>query len=272
MAKIEGIEINSDTITNAYKLYYPATYKIMQENLFHYLHIFGIRISTCDTSIPDDLVGGLRINNLGFNELVVSQASTDPSPKSLIKLHDAEAVRKGGTAFMIEGQYDYSYLGRKHKKWNPLPAFCPTRPVKVYRWMPSKESVAAWKDGRGKPLSELFDNAVKNKLPNVRISTSSDTCIHRAWSKQKLYADSAGCQILTDDAALRKLGTFAEDHIKKKYGNIFTYTLFTAEQFVKANRGFSYIPIYSNTKSSPRSGVSGTTGFWNTLSKFIFGK
>lgn len=267
MPKIEGIEINSDTITNCYKKFYPATYKIMQENLFHYLHLFGIRVSTCDTSIPDDIVGGLRVSNLGFNELVTSQASTDPSPKTLVKLHDAEAISKGGTAFMMPGQYDYYYNGTNHKKWRPFPSFCPAKPVRVYRWMPSKEAVAAWKNGAGKPLSELFESAVKSGL--VKISTSSDTCIHRAWSSQKLYADSAGCQVLSDYNSLTKLGKFASDHIKKRYGNIFTYTLFTAEQFVQANRGFSYVPIYPTTGISK---PADTSGFWGAITKLLFGK
>jgi len=266
MPKIGGIDVNSDTITNCYKRYYPATYKIMQDNLYHYLHLFGIRISTCDTSIPDDIVGGLRVGNLGFNEIVISEASTDPSPKTLVTLHDKEAISKGGTAFMMPGQYDYSYNGTNHKKWKPLPSFCPTRPVRVYRWMPSKESVAAWKNGAGKPLSELFESAVKSGL--VKISTSSDTCIHRAWSKQKLYADSAGCQVLSDPIALRKLGTWASDHIRKKYKNIFVYTLFTAEQFIQANKGFNYLPIFTNTGIQ---NTSDTSGFWSKLGKLLFG-
>jgi hypothetical protein len=263
MASIEGIGVNSDTITNCYKRYYPNTYNIIQQNLYHYLHLFGIRISTCDTSLPDDLVGGMRVGKLGFNEMVLSNASTDPSPKSLIKLFDQEAITKGGTAFMIPGQNVYTYPGPRAGKWGGLPYFCPTKAVRVYRWMPSKEAVAAWKNGSGRPLSELFDAAVREG--KVKISDSSNTCIHKAWSTKKLYSDSAGCQVVTDEKALIKLGAWANDHLKKLYRNTFYYTLFTAEQFVQANRGYNYRPIYTNTGTQPAKLGS----FWDAITNIL---
>jgi hypothetical protein len=208
----------------------------MDFNLFHYLHIWGIRTSTCDTSMPDDLVGGLRINNLNVLESIVSQASTEPSPYFLSNPL-ADARRLGGSAFMVEGQNAYRYVGRSHPKWKPYPSFCPIKSVKVYRWNPSVEEVTALRKAK-KPLSQGFADAVKAR--KVKISTSPDTCIHRAWSKDKLYNDSAGCQIIPDYVSLNQLGTWAEAHIKKKYGNVFIYTLFTKEQFIAANKGFDF--------------------------------
>ena len=103
---IDGIPINTKTIMNAYKYWYPYTYeKILNDNKFHYLYIFGIRVDTCDTSLPDDLIGGIRVNKLNFLELIVSKASTEPSPKNLANLFDAEAIAKGGAAFVKEGEY-----------------------------------------------------------------------------------------------------------------------------------------------------------------------
>lgn len=262
MAKVEGIEINAQTIKNCYRRYYPASYKQIEDNLFHYLHLFGIRVSTCDTSVPDDLVGGLRINNLNFLESVVSEASTEPSPKNIGKLADAKIIMQGGAAFIIPGQYTYSYIGTKHPKWKPHPSFCPLRPVKVYRWMPSSAEIKAWNNGNGTPISTLFDKAVREK--KVKISTSPDVCIHRSFSKQKLWADSAGCQILTNYEALGTLGKWANEHISKKYGNSFLYTLFTKEQFVAANTGGSQM-IVTPTRTNTKPNTDTSSGFWQKL-------
>jgi len=231
---IEGIPINSTTIGRCYQRYYPTTYReITNPARIEYLHLWGIRVATCDTSLPDDLVGGLRTNLLNLQESVVSKASTEPSPRNLANLYDAEAKAKGGAAFVMEGQYPFRYIGT-NSRWKPLPAFCPTAPVRVYRWMPTPAQVTAWKQGK-QAASAMFEADLK--AGKVKRSTSSDTCIHRTWGKEKLLADSAGCQVLTDDATLITLGKWADDHIRKKYGNLFVYTLFTKEQFLAANRG-----------------------------------
>ena len=206
---------------------------ILQQNKFHYLYLFGIRVSTCDTSLPDDIIGGIRVNKLNLLELVVSKASTEPSPKNLSNLFDAEAVAKGGAAFVKEGEYAYYYVGRQHPKFKPLPAFAPKKPVPVYRWKPSNDDIKEWNKGKGKPLSASFAQALKDG--KVRLSTSTDTMIHKTWGKEKLFGDSAGCQVMTDDSSLIRLGQWADNHRSMKYPNLFTYTLFTKEQFIKAN-------------------------------------
>jgi len=248
MPTINGLSITPKAIENCYLTYYPDTYKkIADANLFHYLHIWGVRGSSCDTSLPDDILGGLRINNFNFTEVITSKASTEPSPKYLIDLHDAEARAKGGSAFVMEGQYVFRYMGSNNGVFRPLPSFCPIQPVKVYRWTPSPSQIAEWKGGKGTPLSAHFEQDVKDG--RVAISTSSDTCIHRTWGKEKLWNDSAGCQVITDDDTLRTLGQWASDHIKKQYGNAFTYTLFTKEQFLNANgeKVKSATPLKSGT-------------------------
>lgn len=240
MASVEGININGTSIANCYRKFYPETYKQIQDfNLFHYLHLWGIRVSSCNSSTPDDLVGGLRVNNFNVLEAIASQASTEPSPYFITNpLSDAKKL--GGAAFMVEGQNTYRYNGRKHSMWKPYPSFCPTKAVKVYRWSPSVEELKALNAAK-KPISEGFEEA--KKRGRVKISTSPDTCIHRAWSKDKFYKDSAGCQIIPDYDTLNIIGDWAEAHIKKKYGNIFVYTLFTKDQFVSANKGFDFVSI-----------------------------
>lgn len=234
--KIDNIPVTSDTLIKTYKKYYPAYFKqITDANKFHYLMLWGIRVSTCDTSLPDDIVGGLRINNFNFFESVVSTASTEPSP-SWIANPMSDARRLGGTAFVKDGQYAYRYMGKRHSQFAPYPSFCPIKPMDVYRFTPTQAEVNDWKRNKI-PLSKAFEQAVKSG--RAIVSKSPDTCIHRSWGKERLFNDSAGCQILTNYDALNTIGTWADSHIKKKYGNSFIYTLFTKEQFVDANTAAS---------------------------------
>jgi hypothetical protein len=244
MALIDGISINSNSIANCYKMFYPDTYKrLIQTNRFHYLELWGIRMSTCDTSLPDDFLGGIRINNLNFLEIVSAAASTDPSPKYVEKPLDASVRQAGGTAYVKEGQHTYNYIGKNHPTFRPYPAFCPTKPMAVYRWNPTAQEIKTAKSKK-LPLSSFFDDALK--AGRVKVSTSIDTCIHRTWSSTKLYSDSAGCQVFADLKTLNTLGDWAVAHQKKGYGNFFVYTLFTKEQFIKANTQISLKSIFSN--------------------------
>jgi len=253
MYSIDGISINSNTLLNAYKMFYPLTYdKIISDNKFHYLYLWGIRVDTCDTSLPDDIIGGLRVNRYNMVETILSKASTEPSPRNLANLYDSEAVSKGGAAFVKEGEHLYYYYGKNHPKFKPLPAFAPKRPIPVYRWMPNNSDIKAWDNGKGKPLSSSFEEALKQG--RVKQSTSSDTMIHKTWGKQKLLSDSAGCQVMTDDSTLIKLGLWAEEHKSMKYPNLFTYTLFTKDQFIKANTSKSSASKTSLGTSSKTTG------------------
>lgn len=271
MASIEGVSVNAQSISNCYKMFYPQTSypQILDENLFHYLHLWGIRVSACDTSLPDDLIGGLRINNFNFLESLIAKGSTEPSPKSLISLYDAEAKARGGAAFVMEGQYLYKYMGSNHGNFKPYPSFCPIEPVKVYGWKASEADIKAWDGGKGRPLSALFEQAVKEG--KVKLSTSSDTCIHRTWSSKKLWNDSAGCQVIADEGTLKELGVWAVDHQKKGYGKTFTYTLFTKEQFLKANKKLPYGNLYGVKGQTSSSPIQDTPSIISNIIKNIFG-
>jgi len=234
MSSINGIPITTDSIIKCYEKYYPDSYNLIaKDRLFHYLHLWAIRVSTYDTGLPDDYMGGLRINNLGFNEIAFSAGSVDPSPRWLIESYSSTAQKLGGTAWMVEGQYSYRYNGNKHGSFAPYPSFCPIKPTKVYRWLPTTEEKNMISSGK-LPAASLFDKALKEG--KVKTSTSPDTCIHRSWNK-RFWGDSAGCQIYADLNALTKVGVFANEHISKKYQNIFTYTLFSLQQFMSANGG-----------------------------------
>jgi hypothetical protein len=243
---IQGIPVTAKTVANAYMKYYRNQFIATNKKL--YLNLFGIRVSTCDTSKPDDIVGGIRLSSSYFLtdelEAIVTNSSTDPAPLWLAKPFDREAQLKDGTAWLMEGQHLYRYIRTPKSSWSgggKYCAFCPTKPVPAYRWKPTAADISAWRSGRVALSDKFIDDLWASKRANfknskVKISDSTDVCIHRSWAEQ-LFADSAGCQVIST-ADLNKFVTlcsWAAAH-DKKYGNLFTYTLFTSEQFVLANK------------------------------------
>ena len=219
--KIENISIDGLTVARAIKKYYPQYIELVEkQNLYNYLLLFGIRFSTCDTSLPDDFIGGIRLEQSFFTgqpywNWMVSNGTTDPTPKYLVQTIDKAARLAGGTAWVKEGQYIYYFYGN----WQGYPAFAPKTSVQVYRWMPSYKG-------------EKFDPK------KAKLSTSIDTMIHRTWAKDRLFADSAGCQSVKNNALLIDLARWAKTHRTMYKENSFTYTLLTKEQFVEANKGY----------------------------------
>jgi len=225
--KIEEIEINGNSIANSIRKYYPEYINLVEsKKLFNYVLIFGIRVETCDTGLPDDYLGAIRLEkslltgNVFWN-YILTNGSTDPSPDYLVKTIDEAARLAGGTAWVKEGQYIYYKMNGGYKGF---PAFHPKDSVKVYRWMPSKQG-------------ELF-----NPL-NAKLSTSNDTVIHRSWANNRFSNDSAGCQIFKNNALLNDLARWADKHISIYKINSFTYTLLTKKQFIEANTVYTFNPM-----------------------------
>jgi len=225
--KIENIEINGESISNAIRKFYPDYINLVEsQQLFNYVLIFGIRVDTCDTGLPDDYIGAIRLEKSivtgnAYWNYILTNGSTDPSPYYIENPLKVAKVA-GGTAWVKEGQYIYykmdgGYMG--------FPAFHPKDPIKVYRWNP-------------KTPGEKF-NASKAIL-----GTSPDTLIHRSWASERFSNDSAGCQIFKNNALLKDLASWADVHIKMYKLNSFTYTLLTKEQFVKGN-SISYSDIFN---------------------------
>lgn len=229
--KIGDIVVTADNVVNAIKYNYPNTFaQVENENspLYEYLFLFGIRTSTCDTAIPDDLLGGLRympnaLSTGGYWEMILTDGTTDPSPKYVQPgvFFDNEARKKGGTAWVKEGQYYYQRYGNYHGS----PAFNPvlwkdaggnTRGIPVYRWNP-------------KFAGDKFD-------PKKAIISESNSCyIHRHWSSERYWGDSAGCQVFNNNALLEDLDKWAIAHNKHKtYPKRYLYTLLTSTQFLDA--------------------------------------
>lgn len=246
---IEGIPINATTVEKAYKYFYPTQFAATKK--YNLLNLFGIRVSTCDTSKPDDIVGGIRLTSsyllTDTYEVVVCNASTDPAPLWLAKPYDREAQLKEGTAWLKEGQHIYTYRRIQDTKssWNgggKYCSFCPVKPVPAYRWSPSALDIQLWRQKKLALSDKFIDDLMQSQRLNfkntkVKLSDSTDVCIHRSWGEQ-LFNDSAGCQVISvaDLEKFRTLCSWAQEHLNKKYGNTLTYTLFTKEQFLKANR------------------------------------
>ena len=229
---IEGIEITGDSVANAIRKYYPAEIGLIEkEQLLNYVLMFGIRVATCDTSKPDDVLGAIRLNKNAFGgtywEMIITEGSVDPSPQYLKKTIDEAARRAGGTAWVKEGKYVYYLMSTM---FQGFPAFAPKpgNPVSVYRWMP-------------KYAGEKFDSS------KATLSTSVDTLIHRSWNKTAFKNDSAGCQVFLNNALLFDLEKWAKKHIKI-YNNLnsFSYTLLTKNQFVNANQKSDFYDTYIN--------------------------
>lgn len=235
--KIGNVTLNGESIVKAIEYNYPKGIihpsVIKKNKIYNYVILFGIRFATCDSGIPDDFIGAIRLKKRfliaggDYWEMLLSGASTDPSPYYLENpMVDAKYL--GGTAWVVEGQYNY-YLGGDFKG---EPAFRPIKPMKVYRWSPSDQEIKQAK-ARKSPLSAEFEFAKMNG--KVKISTSVDTLIHRSWGTSKYYKDSAGCQVFADNRTLRTLESWAKQHIKMYKENKFVYTLFTKSEFMNAN-------------------------------------
>ena len=235
---INGIELTGESIVRAIKYNYPKGIihpDVIEKNkIYNYVILFGIRFATCDSSMPDDFIGAIRLRKrflIGggdYWEILLSGASTDPSPYYLENaMIDAKYL--GGTAWVHEGQYKY-FLDSAGFKGEP--AFRPFKPVKVYRWSPTDKEI---KEARARktPLSAEFEFAKMNG--KVKISTSPDTLIHRSWGLNRYYKDSAGCQVFADNRTLRTLASWAKEHIKLYKENSFVYTLFNKDEFINAN-------------------------------------
>jgi hypothetical protein len=233
--KIDNIEINGNGVARAITYNYPYGNinldTILKYKLYNYLILFGIRVTTCDTSMPDDIVGGMRLRKAFFGtddywELGASNGSTDPSPY-WITHPMSDAAKYGGTAWVKEGQYLYALGGNFHG----YPSFAPLKPIDVIRWKPTSQQIQDAKDNKI-DLSAEFEKA-RNE-GNVIESKSNDTLIHRTWGN-KLYKDSAGCQVFGNNNELKLLTNWANQHIQLYKKNSFSYTLMSKEQFLTSN-------------------------------------
>jgi len=88
--EIGNIKLNGETIIKAIEYNYPNGIihpSVIQKNkIYTYVILFGIRFATCDSSMPDDVIGAVRLKKRfildggDYWEILLSGGSTDPSP------------------------------------------------------------------------------------------------------------------------------------------------------------------------------------------------
>lgn len=280
--QIEGIEINGQNIANAIMKYYPNSINpIINKQLIEYVIIFGIRVETCDTGIPDDFLGAIRLQTSFITgeiywEFILTEGTTDPSPQNLKPkvingvpqkwYFDEQARVKGGTAWVKEGAHIY-YLNNPCN-YGPWTIFNPEPPRKTvtkknadcYHNYPSFKPGSIIKDEKtGKKVLTAGTVEVRRWNPayvgekfderKAIESDSTDCLIHRSWNTERYTNDSAGCQVFKNNALLWDLRDWAKNHINIYGNNAFSYILLTKKQFVEAN------------KNSPQMGYWGI-GIW----------
>jgi hypothetical protein len=274
---IDNIQLNGYNVAKAIKAKYPETIDLVVNNkLYGYLLLFGIRVSNCDTGMPDDFLGGIvykkGLTGNDYWDIIVTNASVDPSPKFVQPnvYFDDEARNAGGTAWVKEGQYIY-YLAKPCRKGNgntnyadcyfSYPAFGPLEAVQIYRWNPKRyvckngqlEDIVYNTKCKDKGGLDYVFNAKGEKIPKyesfdpsqAKLDTTDSTFIHRSWYKDKFWNDSAGCQVFQNVDLLWDLRDWALEHIKlygiKNKITTFTYTLFSRQDFVD---GYNYVPPF----------------------------
>jgi hypothetical protein len=114
MYSIDNIPITAETIANTYRKYYPTQFASTSK--YNFVNLFGIRVSTADTSQLDDFLGAIKLSS-GYStmdtyEMVVCRASLEPAPMWISKPFDAEASLKKVSIFiLIEAQEIQNLLG-----------------------------------------------------------------------------------------------------------------------------------------------------------------
>lgn len=173
------------------------------------LNIYGIRNLTQSSNKFDDAVGVVyqAANEQWINKQF--KATTDPGLYWLNK-----PMRSEGTAIMVPGQYGGAYKRGLHKGYTALEQKKPMNYV------------------RDNNKDDYLDFALMDNPTNI-ITDNIKSNIHRTNPRgvESTQVDkwSAACQVLADSDDFDKLMELVEIS-EKRYGNSFTYTLFTLDQ------------------------------------------
>ena len=175
----------------------------------HNLNIFGIRNQNGTVGTFDDVIGYAA--SIHWEEtLFIAHATTDPGETYLIKPENPK-----GTAILVPGQYKGAYVIGVHARNNKNfshQALIQNKPVRVYR------------DNNKDNILDFNKDSIDEGMFGINIHRAS-----RWKNVERVGQYSAGCQVIQNAM------TFLEfmDTVKRaadKYGNRFTYTLFTEEE------------------------------------------
>lgn len=184
-------------------------YTFFDNHLPYNVNIIGIRNANQVPEQFDDSILLIYRNNQLEWQLEQMPATTDPGLYWL-----QNPMNDSGTAILVPGQYRGAYMIGKHKD---------------YKALEQKKEMTYVRDN---DKDHILDLALMHK-PGEQITDNIKTNIHRASSSHKSkYVGkwSAGCQVVADP----------EDHVlllqtceiaREQFGNSFTYTLLTIEDF-----------------------------------------
>lgn len=199
---------NSLTIDVIRQTYEKLDYKFFSNGDLN-LNIFGIRDNNPVANKFDDIIGlAYKLN--GDWQLKLYNATTDPGS---YYMRD-ELLDSRGVAILVPGQYRGAYKLGKHR--NQYPALVQHKPLPVYR-------------DKNRDDVHDFD-------PETIVTGMYGINIHRATANAKgksVQVDkwSAGCQVIAANDDWHEFYKTVMD-ASKKYGDTFTYTLFTEDQIV----------------------------------------
>lgn len=197
---------NALTIDMIQEAYSNLGYTFFTKGNFN-LNIFGIRDSDPNANKFDDIIGLAYKDNDDW-QLKLYNATTDPGSYYM----QEELLDSRGVAILVPGQYRGAYKLGKHR--NQYPALVQYKELPVYR-------------DKNRDNVHDFD-------PKTIVTGMYGINIHRATANAKgksVQVDkwSAGCQVIAANDDWHEFYGIVIN-ASKRYGDKFTYTLFTEDQ------------------------------------------
>lgn len=188
------------------EVYEKMGYDFYDKNDYN-VNVFGIR---SDNNIPnkfDDFVC-IAYKQNGLGKVKVYDATTDPGLYWL-----KEPMNVNGTAIMVPGQYKRVYRVGLHKG--------------QYEALTQNGEFVVWRDNNKDSVLDFSGKTYKGSNYGINIHRATP---NKGMKSVQVDKWSAGCQVI---AAKNDFDEFMSIIKKAKdiWGNKFTYTLFTEEQF-----------------------------------------
>lgn len=179
-------------------------YIIFDDERGYDLNIFGIRTNDLKSNSFNDLIGVMYLFDGKWNSFCFP-ATTDPG-----MYWRENPMNVDGTAILVPGQYRGAYKIGKHKGYSALQQ---QKPLKIYR------------DSNKDDTLDMNSDSIKEGMYGINIHRAS-----QANLSTKVNKWSAGCQVIQDPLQFEFLMSLARK-ASKIYGNSFTYTLLTEDDF-----------------------------------------
>jgi hypothetical protein len=180
-------------------------YEFFEKGQFN-LNIVGIRSAKREAGSFEDYIAVIYKDNFDFWQCEYYPATTDAGTYWLKHPMNAK-----GTALLAPGQYKGAYRKGLHK--GQYEALVQSSPVKVFR------------DNNKDFINDYDTSTIEEGLFGINIHRSNpifESEVNSRWS--------AGCQVFKNPFDFDALMSVVEKAIKL-YGNKFSYTLLTAEDF-----------------------------------------